>query len=222
MSHLIDLTGQTFNRWTVICQVEGHNGKTTWLCRCVCGTERVVLGTDLKANKSKSCGCLKREVSSKRAKIRNKTHGDSGKRLHVIWLGLSRRCYNPNEPHYNLYGGRGIKVCDEWRGNYVAFRDWALANGYDDKLTLDRIDSNGNYEPSNCRWATMKVQQNNRRNNHLLEWNGQAHNISEWAEMLNIDCRTITSRLYRGWSVEETLSVPVKTKSRKRKEHKNA
>ncbi len=210
MSRLIDLTGQTFNRWTVIRRAESRSGKTVWFCRCACGTERIVVGSDLVANKSKSCGCWRREASSKRAKVINRTHGDTGKRLHVIWLGLSRRCYNLNDPNYRLYGGRGIKVCDEWRDCYVVFREWALANGYSDNLTLDRIDVNGNYEPANCRWVTMKVQQNNRRNNHVITWNGQKHNISEWAEILQVDGGTIASRLQRGWSVEDALCKPIK------------
>ena len=106
------------------------------------------------------------------------------KRIHSIWLNMKARCNNPNRPKYPRYGGRGIKICNEWLESYENFRDWAMANGYRDDLSIDRIDVNGNYEPNNCRWTDMKTQQRNRRNNHLVTFNNETKCITEWAEIL--------------------------------------
>ena len=111
-------------------------------------------------------------------------------------------------PEYKHYGARGIVVCDEWKNNFEPFYDWAMTNGYEENLTIDRIDTNGNYEPSNCRWATMKEQSNNRRNNRTLTYNGQCKNVTQWAEEKGINPRTLSTRLGRGWSIERALETP--------------
>lgn len=127
-------------------------------------------------------------------------------RLLNIWNSMKQRCYNKNNEAYNRYGGRGILVCEEWRNDSYAFREWAIAHGYRDDLTLDRIDVNGNYCPENCRWATRKEQNNNRRDNHKLTLNGKTQSLPEWAEELGLTYGGLYDRLYRGWPIEMVLA----------------
>ena len=149
-------------------------------------------------------------------------HGDRPKgkktRLYNIWSHMCERCNNPNFVYYERYGGRGISVCSEWLGNYDAFREWALSNGYKDNLTLERKDNDGNYCPENCKWATPKEQANNRRSNRLLSFNGETHNIEGWCKIVGLPRHIVDGRLRRGWSVEKTLTTPVLTKGGKVRE----
>lgn len=184
MGTFIDLTGKRFGRLIVIERVENKCGSSIrWLCRCDCGNTKIIQGGSLKRNKTKSCGCL------------YKTHGQSYTRLYRCWGGMVQRCTNYNDIEtYHLYGGRGITVCDEWR-EFVNFKCWALANGYKEHLTLDRIDNDGNYEPSNCRWATMKEQNNNtRRNVHIKCPDGRVLTRMQLAEEIGIDYHVIKGR----------------------------
>lgn len=138
----------------------------------------------------------------------NYKHGKRHTRIYDIWRSMRQRCYNPNTNRYKNYGGKGIKVCDEWRESFEAFYEWAMANGYADNLTIDRKDTNGNYEPNNCRWVTMKEQQNNRLNNHLETYNGETHTIAEWSEITGIKMCTLWARLKKyGWSIEKALTT---------------
>ena len=146
-------------------------------------------------------------------KVGSSSHGDSQARLFKIWEGMHERCLREKHPHYKDYGGRGIAVCNEWN-EYVSFKKWAFENGYTDNLTIDRIDQNGNYCPDNCRWATMQEQQNNKRNNHYISLNSEAHTISEWSEMLGINKTTLKERLAHGWSDEATIMTPVRKRTR--------
>ena len=140
-----------------------------------------------------------------------KTHGKQPARLYRIWAGMIQRCTNPNKDSYPFYGGRGIEVCDEWRGDFIAFRFWAITNGYADNLTLDRIDNDGNYEPSNCRWETHLNQCNNTRRNHLLTFQGETHTISEWARIVGMKADTLERRINaHGWSIERALTTSVR------------
>ena len=144
----------------------------------------------------------------------NKTHGMSHQRLHNIWLSMRQRCEKPRCSGYWKYGAKGIRVCEEW-SSFEVFRDWAFENGYSDNLTIDRIDPKGNYEPSNCRWVTQKVQQNNRSNNVYITYNGETHNIEEWSKLTGISSKVIYNRNHRGWSPERIFQQRVRKSPRK-------
>ena len=131
-------------------------------------------------------------------------------RLYVIWCHMIERCYNARSWAFANYGGRGVQVCEEWRNSFVAFREWAITNGYDNMLTLDRIDNDGNYEPSNCKWSTDKEQSNNRRTNRLLTYRGETKTMTQWAETIGMPVGTFKRRLYYGWSVEKAIETPVR------------
>lgn len=137
-------------------------------------------------------------------------------RILGIFNGMKQRCYNKNSTKYHRYGGRGITICDEWLKNPQSFVDWSMDNGYADNLTIDRINNDGNYEPSNCRWATKKEQANNTSTNHRITYNGETHTLKEWSEKLGISYQTLMIRLCHGWSEEKTLSEPVNTSLTKR------
>lgn len=146
-----------------------------------------------------------------------RVHGDANNkkgrsRLYVIWCHMIERCHTPTSDRYDDYGGRGIKVCDEWRDNYLAFKKWALSNGYNSKLTIDRVDNEGDYTPENCKWSTVKEQCNNRRSNHLLTYKGETKTITQWAETIGMNADTLKYRIYLGWSVEDAIERPVRAR----------
>lgn len=200
-----DLTGQRFGRWLVTEYAgRGNRGEIQYHCRCDCGTERVLRRSSLTSGNSKSCGCLSREVAAKRGT----THGDTGCRLYRIWAGIIQRCCNDRERYeWEKYGGRGITVCDEWR-KYELFRDWAMVNGYRDDLSIDRINTNGNYCPDNCRWATNYEQSNNKRTSKIIVFDGGAGTVREFADKYGLAYSCLYARLHNGWSTEKALLTP--------------
>lgn len=157
------LVGQTFGRLTVIKEVEkeNNNRKRYWLCKCTCNKEIIVEQGNLKNHLTQSCGCLRKE----KAVQNNPTHlnGLSETRLYQTWYNMKERCYNKERKDYEYYGKIGITVCEEWKSNFLSFYEWAINNGYEDDLTIDRVNPYGNYEPTNCRWATRKEQAHNKR-----------------------------------------------------------
>lgn len=200
-------SGMKFNRWTAIKEVTNTNKNRRgcmWIFKCDCGTEKSLFVYDVKSGRTKSCGCLQREVA--KTLHNNRTHGESQTRLYRIWKGIFSRCRGIHHKS-NYYFGRGITVCEEWK-DYINFRNWAIANGYKENLTIDRIDVNGNYEPSNCRWVNLMVQANNRTNNHLITVNNETHTVSEWSRIKNINIQTLLSRCRRGIIGEQLFIKP--------------
>ena len=209
-----DLSGKRYGRLTVI-EPYGRNkhGKAMFLCKCDCGNDFITLGNGLQCGRTLSCGCLHLEKSIEKVKALAK-HNMSHTRVYNIWHTMIQRCYYSKHKSYDSYGGRGITVCDEWRGEHGAenFIEWALSNGYRDDLTLDRIDPNGNYEPSNCRWATRKEQANNTRKNHFLTFDGKTQTVAQWADEKGLTYSTLCHRLENGWTVEKALTMPKRVK----------
>ena len=207
---LDDLTGRKFGKLQVLHRAPNHitsggQVKAMWVCRCECGKEIEAYAAYLKRGTKTSCGCERKQSNFK--------HGDclatKKSRLYEIWNNMKSRCMRPTSTAYQNYGGRGIAVCKEWL-DYPTFKKWALTNGYSDNLTIDRINNDGNYEPSNCRWATLKIQGNNTRHNVVIEYNGERHSISEWADLLHIPYKTLHYRLRSGWDVSKAFSTPLR------------
>lgn len=202
MSAPIDITGRKYGRLTVISRIP--NRQSYWLCRCDCGNEKEIHSGNLTSGRQVSCGCYGAE-----ARKLNRTHGETKTRLYQIWGNMKSRCYNPNVFSYYRYGARGIKVCEEWKKSYDAFREWALKTGYNDDLTIERKDVNKDYCPENCRWATWEEQANNKANSRFVEFKGEIHTVAEWARSLGMDHRALWDRLFvQNWSVERALTTP--------------
>lgn len=206
----VDMAGMRIGRLTVISRAENtKNNKAQWLCKCDCGNMKVISRTHLKRN-TVSCGCYSAEI----ARISHTTHGMRKTRIYRIWSGMKDRCCNTKSKYWGNYGGRNITVCEEWKKSFESFLKWSNDNGYNDNLTIDRIDNNKGYSPDNCRWVTYKVQENNRSNNRILEYNGESHTVSQWSEITGINQRVISQRLYYGWCIDRIFNTPINERSK--------
>jgi len=185
MGKIIDLTGQKFGRWTVISKARlDKYGSSMWLCQCECGTKEIVRRYDLRRGLTKSCGCLRKELLI--------THGMTNTTIYAVWKSMRRRCNKPNDPGYKNYGGRGITICRRWD----KFENFYADMGDKPKgLSIERVDNYGNYEPSNCKWATREEQDRNKRNNRIIKYEGREQCLTDWARESGINYRTLCSRL---------------------------
>ena len=182
-----------------------HQGRSRrrYKCKCDCGNESVVMLTNLRSGATTSCGCIKAKRLQQQAAA-SVTHGMTKTRTHYSWLRMKDRCLNPNATSYHRYGGRGISICDKWMNSFEAFL--SDMGECPDGMTIDRIDSNGNYEPGNCRWATAKEQARNRNSNHTVTHDGRTQCVAAWAEELGTQSYVIQDRLRRGYSIEAALT----------------
>lgn len=203
-----DLTGCKFGRWYVVGKAPPKlrkNGKqrSMWAVKCDCGKERIVAPSDLTLGKSQSCGCLKREMTSARHTTHGATRGHKKSPEYRAWLGMLSRCRYPH--HFKDHAGRGITVCGAWR-DFTVFRN-DMGNRPSSRHSIDRIDNSKGYSPQNCRWATRREQNRNKRNNRLLTHDGKTMCLQTWSETLGIHRATLADRLRRGWPVDRALTT---------------
>ena len=196
--NLNDLIGKKYNKLTII-DAKREKGRIYVNAKCDCGNIKKYYYSCLKNGHTQSCGCINRT-----------TNGESITRLYKIYKHIKNRCYNIKDPRYSDWGGRGIIVCDEWKDNFRNFKQWALNNGYNDTLTIDRIDNNDNYEPNNCRWITQKIQNRNKRNTKYITINNETKTLADWCEIYNIKYKIVLSRIYRKWDPLKALITPIK------------
>ena len=197
-----DITGMKFGRLTALYPIETEKrGRLKWVCQCDCGKLTKAKSSELKSGARVSCGCAR------------ETHGMSKTRLHTIWNSMHCRCERKQTNGYSRYGGRGIKVCEEWK-DFEPFMEWALASGYSECLTLDRIDNDGDYCPENCRWATKEEQCNHQRTNHYITCDGETHTLIQWSRITGVSRDAIYDRLQKGMTTKEELFAPNPNKKR--------
>lgn len=208
----IDMTGQKLGKLTVIKYVGSWGTQSRWLCKCECGNECIKPAGQLRKLQGLSCGCDTRQkfIDAAHRTIAKTKHGDCFSRLYFVWIDVRNRCNNPKDVGYKNYGARGIKVCDEWQNDYVAFKKWAMENGYNPnakrgECTLDRIDNSKGYSPDNCRWANMTTQSNNRRNTVRLTFEGENHSLAEWSRITGITLQCLQGRVKANWPIEDIL-----------------
>lgn len=202
MGKFRDLTGLKFGRLTVISVSCVKRGRYHWNCICECGGTLSVEGTRITSGNTSSCGCIFREIMVKR----NTTHGKSRTRENLSWKNAKQRCYNKNHPYYKNYGGRGIIMCDRWINSFTNFiSDMGVAPS--NKHTLERMDVNGNYEPSNCKWATYKEQARNTRRSKIIEYKGEVKSLPQWCEDLSLNYNRVRDRLLTGWTVDRAFTT---------------
>lgn len=208
----IDLTGQRFGRLVVLGYSGHKKGQVIWECICDCGNTHLVPTTSLRGGRTRSCGCLNHQQ-----KEQYRTHGESKTKLYHVYHAMLQRCYDTKFKFYHHYGGRGIRVCPEWQ-HYEPFRDWALSNGYEDGLSIEREDVNGNYTPDNCKWIPMSEQANNKRRTVHVEWDGETVTLRDLADQYGLERMILYCRIVKmGWSIEDAINRPVaKKKSRPR------
>lgn len=203
-----DLTGQRFGklyvkRFAGVHTTPNGSRRTMWECVCDCGNTAIISTSSIRHQKTISCGCVRVE--------RVTSHGLSHTRLYQTWADMKSRCYNPNNNGYHRYGGRGIKVCDEWQ-TFPPFAEWALNNGYDPSLTIERINNDGNYEPSNCCWATQSQQASNKSTTHQVTIGGETHCLTHWARIAGLTKAAVLYR-YRAGKRGEDLLAPLQKRT---------
>ena len=205
----INLIGKKFTRLTVEKYVGKNKSKQRlWLCKCDCGKEKIVPTRYLTSGDTKSCGCYRRECELRNLSKfwgKPKTHGLSKTRIYQIWADMKDRCNNKNSQFYKNYGKRGIKVCEDWSTNFMNFYNWAINNGYTSRLTIDRIDVNGNYEPNNCRWATRKIQANNTRVTRKIIIYGEKKSAYEFEKQYGIKAHVLIDRYDKGYRDDKLI-----------------
>jgi len=196
-----DLTGEQFGRITVLHRAENRGKQTFWLCECSCGSTKEICAYNLTKGLTKSCGCLSAEMIGERSR----THGMTESREYQIWLGMKARCHTESNRAYKYYGAKGVSVCDAWFNSFEQFlADMGVAP---EGASIDRVDVRGNYEPSNCRWATAEEQANNKSNNRRITWQGKTMTAAQWGRELGLKQHTILRRLRDGWTVPRALTV---------------
>lgn len=208
---LKDEVGNRYGRLLVIGRAENcKQGQAQWKCLCDCGNTCTVTGSNLRRGKQISCGCYGHQVNAKNDVPTELRQG----RIYRIWQRMISRCANPQNSRYYTYGARGIAVCEEWANDYIEFHKWAIANGYKENLSIDRINIDGNYEPSNCRWATPKQQGRNTTRTVYLTYNGEKRPLTEWCEIFNLKRSTVYARLHdRKWSDPQEILFGRKRKA---------
>ena len=196
--------GLKVGKLTVTKCLGSHNKQIEWECTCECGNKVIHTTKQLNWGSIHSCGCGLLDMYKKIKKIDEKDRP-----LYIRWLMIKDRCNNPNSKVYKDYGGRGIKICPEWNNDFSAFKNWAYENGYDESLSIDRIDNNKGYSPENCRWVDSKTQGNNRRTNHCVTIDGVTKTIMQWSEEYGIKYDTIQRRIRDGWSEQDAITKPI-------------
>ena len=208
MGKEIDVIGKRFGRLVVLSYSHSVGYCKYYLCQCDCGNQPVVAKPNLLSGRQVSCGCKRRESIGELNRLPN-----GYLRLGKIYRSMKKRCYDPKSNRYKRYGARGIRICDEWLSDINAFREWAVANGYNDNLSIDRIDNDGDYCPENCRWVTISEQSNNTSRTVMIEFNGKRQTLAQWSRELNIPTSTLHNRIrVHGWSVERALTEPIRKK----------
>lgn len=198
-----EIVGQKFGKLTVTGITTHHNYMKRVTVVCECGTEKIVFVRNLKTGATKSCGCINKERG-------RGTHGKRKHPLYIVWCRLKDRCSNPNAHSYKDYGGRGISVCEEWKISFQSFYDWAIQNCWEKGLEINRINNDGNYQPSNCNFVSPKENCRNRRNNVFVEYKGESKVLAEWADIYQIELRTLWARIFKyEWDLERAFNTPI-------------
>lgn len=202
----MDLTGRTFNMLTAVEMVKKEKGCAFWKCKCQCGGETIVRGNTLIHGLVMSCGCIVSERGREMLIQMNTKHGLYDTRIYGIRRNMLQRCYNPKAKRYEFYGGKGVTVCEEWKKDFMSFYGWALENGYQEDLTLDRIDVNGNYEPTNCRWVTLKEQNQNTSRSMKVDYLGSQVCLKEASRLCGMSYETLRYRYKNGLRGEKLFT----------------
>lgn len=211
-----NLVGKTFGNLFVESRIQNDKyHHSQYSCHCICGNKLIVLGGSLLNNRTKSCGCLRKKMTTEKST----KHGLRKTRLYGVWLNIKNRCNNRKDENYLYYGGRGITVCNEWCNDFKTFYDWAMANGYDKnakfgECTVDRIDVNGDYCPENCRLVNMDIQANNSRKNVIINCYGETLTVAQAAKKYNLSYQCLSQRIKAGWDTKRAIETPIQKRSK--------